>query len=395
LVKIDKIILPEFPLLLAPMEDVSDPPFRAVCKINGADLMYTEFISSEGLIRDAIKSQKKLDIFDSERPVGIQIFGGDEEAMALSARIVEAVNPDLLDINFGCPVKKVVTKGAGAAVLKDIDLMVRLTKAVIRSTSLPVTVKTRLGWDDNSINIEEVAERLQDIGVKALSIHGRTRCQLYKGDADWTYIARVKENPRIQIPIFGNGDVDTPEKALEFKNKYGVDGIMIGRAAIGYPWIFNEIKHYLKTGNHLQPPAIEQRVDVIRQHLHHSIEWKGIKAGINEMRRHYANYLRDLPNIKEYRQKLVTISEVEQIDEILSEISHAYSGISSNGSVSGISINSSNSSNGSNDSYDCISTNGCISSNKYIPQPSAYQRTIPDPTIPDHSRLTIDDSRPH
>lgn len=326
LVKIANISLPAFPLLLAPMEDVSDPPFRAVCKANGADLMYTEFISSEGLIRDAIKSRQKLDIFDSERPVGIQIFGGDEEAMALSAKIVDAVNPDLLDINFGCPVKKVVTKGAGAAVLKDIDLMVRLTKAVVNSTSLPVTVKTRLGWDDSSINIEEVAERLQDVGIKALAIHGRTRCQLYKGSADWTHIAKVKNNPRIQIPIFGNGDIDSPEKALQFKNRYGVDGIMIGRAAIGYPWIFNEIKHFLKTGEHLAPPSIQQRVEVIQQHLHRSVEWKGIKAGVNEIRRHYTNYLRGLPNIKDFRLKLVTISEVEQIDEVLQEIIKYYDG---------------------------------------------------------------------
>ncbi|HEY6956756.1 MAG TPA: tRNA dihydrouridine synthase DusB, partial [Flavisolibacter sp.] len=323
---IDNISLPEFPLLLAPMEDVSDPPFRAVCKANGADLMYTEFISSEGLIRDAIKSKQKLDIFDNERPVGIQIFGGDEEAMALSARIVETVNPDLLDINFGCPVKKVVTKGAGAAVLKDIDLMVRLTKAVVNSTSLPVTVKTRLGWDDSCINIGEVAERLQDVGIKALAIHGRTRAQLYKGTADWTHIAKVKNNSRIQIPIFGNGDIDSPEKALEYKNRYGVDGIMIGRAAIGYPWIFNEIKHFLKTGEHLLPPDIHQRVEVIRQHLHRSVEWKGLKAGINEMRRHYTNYLRGLPNIKEFRLKLVTISEVEEIDEVLEQVIRTYEG---------------------------------------------------------------------
>lgn len=288
--------------------------------------MYTEFISSEGLIRDAIKSKQKLDIFDNERPVGIQIFGGDEEAMALSARIVETVNPDLLDINFGCPVKKVVTKGAGAAVLKDIDLMVRLTKAVVKSTSLPVTVKTRLGWDDQSINIEEVAERLQDVGIKALAVHGRTRSQLYKGVADWRYIAEVKNNPRIQIPIFGNGDIDSPEKALEYKNKYGVDGIMIGRAAIGYPWIFHEIKHFLKTGEHLAPPDIHQRVEVIRRHLYRSVEWKGLKAGINEMRRHYTNYLRGLPNIKEFRLKLVTISEVEEIDEVLSSIVQCYDG---------------------------------------------------------------------
>lgn len=308
------------------MEDVSDPPFRAVCKDNGADLMYTEFISSEGLIRDAIKSRQKLDIFEAERPVGIQIFGGDEEALSLSAKIVEAVNPDLLDINFGCPVKKVVTKGAGAAVLKDIDLMVRLTKAVVNSTSLPVTVKTRLGWDDNSINIEEVAERLQDVGIKALAIHGRTRCQLYKGVADWTHIAKVKNNPRIRIPIFGNGDIDSPEKALQYKDRYGVDGIMIGRAAIGYPWIFNEIKHFLETGEHLPPPTIQQRVDVIRKHLHRSVEWKGVKAGINEMRRHYTNYLRGLPNIKEFRLKLVTLPEAEQIDEVLNEIEKRYDG---------------------------------------------------------------------
>jgi tRNA-dihydrouridine synthase B len=326
LIKIGNITLPDFPLLLAPMEDVSDPPFRAVCKANGADLMYTEFISSEGLIRDAMKSKQKLDIFDNERPVGIQIFGGDEEAMSLSAKIVETVNPDLLDINFGCPVKKVVTKGAGAAVLKDVDLMVRLTKAVVNSTSLPVTVKTRLGWDDLSINIEEVAERLQDVGIKALAIHGRTRSQLYKGVADWTHIAKVKNNPRIQIPIFGNGDIDSPEKALEYKNKYGVDGIMIGRAAIGYPWIFNEIKHFVKTGEHLAPPNIHQRVEVIRRHLYRSVEWKGLKAGINEMRRHYTNYLRGLPNIKEFRLKLVTISEVEEVDAILDSIVKHYDG---------------------------------------------------------------------
>jgi len=306
------------------MEDVSDPPFRAVCKANGADLMYTEFISSEGLIRDAMKSMQKLDIFETERPVGIQIFGGDEEAMSLSAKIVETVNPDLLDINFGCPVKKVVTKGAGAAVLKDIDLMVRLTKAVVNSTSLPVTVKTRLGWDEGSINIEEVAERLQDVGIKALAIHGRTRSQLYKGVADWSHIAKVKDNPRIHIPIFGNGDIDSPEKALEYKSKYGVDGIMIGRAAIGYPWIFNEIKHFVRTGEHLPPPDIHERVQVIRQHLHRSIEWKGLKAGINEMRRHYTNYLRGLPNIKEFRLKLVTLSEVEEIDETLNSIIKTY-----------------------------------------------------------------------
>lgn len=323
---IGNIQLPDFPLLLAPMEDVSDPPFRAVCKLNGADLMYTEFISSEGLIRDAIRSRKKLDIFEAERPVGIQIFGGDEEAMAMSARIVDTVNPDLLDINFGCPVKKVVSKGAGAGVLKNIDLMVRLTEACVKSTRLPVTVKTRLGWDDNSKNIVEVAERLQDVGIKALSIHGRTRAQLYKGQADWSLIAEVKNNPRIHIPIFGNGDIDSPEKAVEYKKRYGVDGIMIGRAAIGYPWIFNEIKHYIQTGEHLPPPTIEQRVDVIRQHLHGSVQWKGEVLGILEMRRHYTNYLKGLPNIRDYRLKLVTLKSLEEIEPVLQEIVQVYHG---------------------------------------------------------------------
>jgi len=319
-IKIGNISLPDFPLLLAPMEDVSDPPFRAVCKDNGADMMYTEFISSEGLIRDAIKSRQKLDIFEYERPIGIQIFGGDEEAMALSAKIVEAVNPDLVDINFGCPVKKVVCKGAGAGVLKDIALMIRLTESVVKSTSLPVTVKTRLGWNNNSLNIEEVAERLQDAGIKALSIHGRTRTQMYKGEADWRLIAKVKNNPRIQIPVFGNGDIDSPQKALEYKNRYGVDGIMIGRAAIGYPWIFNEIKHYLQTGEQLSPPIIQQRVDVIRKHLHKSIEWKGNTLGILEMRRHYTNYLKGFPYIKEFRNKLVTLKTLEEIEEVLKQI---------------------------------------------------------------------------
>ncbi|SFP72209.1 tRNA dihydrouridine synthase DusB [Parafilimonas terrae] len=327
MIPIGNITLPDFPLLLAPMEDVSDPPFRAVCKDNGADLMYTEFISSEGLIRDAIKSRQKLDVFDYEKPIGIQIFGGDEEAMAMSAKIVDAVNPDLLDINFGCPVKKVVSKGAGAAVLKDIDLMERLTKACVNSTSLPVTVKTRLGWDEESRNIVEVAERLQDVGIKALSIHGRTRSQLYKGAADWRLIAEVKNNPRMHIPIFGNGDIDSPEKALEYKNRYGVDGIMIGRAAIGYPWIFNEIKYYLQIGTHLPAPTIEQRVGVIKKHLQRSIEWKGQTLGILEMRRHYGNYLKGLPNIKEYRTKLVTLKEPEAIFSLLDDINKTYAGI--------------------------------------------------------------------
>ena len=326
MVEIGNIKLDSFPLLLAPMEDVSDPPFRAVCKDNGADLMYTEFISSEGLIRDAIKSRQKLDIFDYEKPVGIQIFGGDEESLALAARIVEVTNPDLLDINFGCPVKKVSLKGAGAGVLKDLGLMERLTSAVVRSTSLPVTVKTRLGWDDDTRNIEEVAERLQDVGIKALAIHGRTRTQMYKGQADWTLIGKVKNNPRITIPIFGNGDIDSPEKAVEYKNRYGVDGIMIGRAAIGYPWIFNEIKHFMATGEHLPPPTITDRIAVCRKHLHRSVEWKGPVVGINEMRRHYANYLKGLPNIKEYRSQLVTLKTAEEIDEVLNEIIIKFSG---------------------------------------------------------------------
>jgi len=323
--KIGSIILPDFPLLLAPMEDVSDPPFRRLCKLHGADLMYSEFISSEGLIRDAMKSKQKLDIFDYERPVGIQIFGGDEEAMELSAKIVDTVQPDLIDINFGCPVKKVVCKGAGAGVLKDIDLMVRLTKAVIKGTNLPVTVKTRLGWDENSINIDEVAERLQDIGVQALTVHARTRAQMYKGHSDWSHIQRIKENPRISMPIFGNGDIDSPEKALEYKNKYGLDGMMIGRAAIGYPWIFNEIKHFFETGKLLAPPNITARVDAARNHLIWSIEWKNERLGIVEMRRHYTNYFKGIPDFKPYKQKLVTTDNLHELLAIFTEIEAVFS----------------------------------------------------------------------
>ncbi len=323
--KIGNIILPEHPLLLAPMEDVSDPPFRRLCKMHGADLMYSEFISSEGLIRDAMKSKKKLDIFDYERPIGIQIFGGDEEAMAMSAKIVETVEPDLVDINFGCPVKKVVCKGAGAGVLKDIDLMVRLTKAVVRSTHLPVTVKTRLGWDHNSINIDEVAERLQDTGIKALTVHARTREQMYKGHSNWSHIERIKNNPNIEIPIFGNGDIDSPKKALEYKNKYGLDGIMIGRAAIGYPWIFNEIKHFFATGEILQAPSIQDRVEAARNHLIWSMEWKGEYVGIVEMRRHYTNYFKGIHNFKEYRQKLVTLNESNALMDVFEEIIETFS----------------------------------------------------------------------
>lgn len=327
MVSIGPIQLPDFPLLLAPMEDVSDPPFRAVCKENGADLMYTEFISSEGLIRDAIKSRQKLDIFDYERPIGIQIFGGDEEAMAMAAKIVDATQPDLLDINYGCPVQKVVCKGAGAGVLKDIDLMVRLTKAVVNATSLPVTVKTRLGWDDSSKNIEEVAERLQDVGIKALTIHGRTRVQLYKGEADWRLIAKVKENPRIQIPIFGNGDIDSPQKALEYRNRYGVDGIMIGRAAIGYPWIFREIKHFFATGQELLGPTLDERIEACLTHFEKSVEWKGEKLGVLEMRRHYSNYFKGLPNFKELRMKLVNAEDANRVRSLMAEIADVYIGL--------------------------------------------------------------------
>lgn len=327
MVKIGNIELGDFPLLLAPMEDVSDPPFRAVCKANGADLMYTEFISSEGLIRDAAKSVQKLDIFDYERPIGIQLFGSNIETMAECAKISTAAGPDLIDINYGCPVKQVACKGAGAALLQDIPKMVAMTKAVVDATHLPVTVKTRLGWDDSTKNIQEVAERLQDIGIKALTVHGRTRVQMYKGVADWTLIAKVKENPRITIPIFGNGDIDSPEKALAYKNTYGVDGIMIGRASIGYPWIFNEIKHYLKTGTHLAPPTLEERINVCLQHLEFSVKWKGNHGGIVEMRRHYANYFKGLDHFKPFRGRLVTAPTVEEIQEILNEVKIFYTNI--------------------------------------------------------------------
>ncbi|WP_010251118.1 tRNA dihydrouridine synthase DusB [Myroides injenensis] len=324
MIKIGNIELPDHPLLLAPMEDVSDPPFRRLCKKHGADLMYSEFISSEGLIRDAMKSKMKLDIFDYERPVGIQIFGGDEEAMAQSARIVETVQPDLVDINFGCPVKKVVSKGAGAGVLKDIDLMVRLTKAVVDSTHLPVTVKTRLGWDEESINIDEVAERLQDVGIQALTVHARTRSQMYKGHSDWTHIERIKNNQRIQIPIFGNGDIDSPQKALEYKETFGLDGMMIGRAAIGYPWIFDEIKHFFKTGEILAPPTIKDRLDAAKNHLIWSMEWKGERLGIVEMRRHYTNYFKGIHGFKPHRLKLVTTDDPIELLNLFDIIAEEY-----------------------------------------------------------------------
>ncbi|HAK80393.1 MAG TPA: tRNA dihydrouridine synthase DusB [Runella sp.] len=324
MVKIDNIELGEFPLLLAPMEDVSDPPFRAVCKEGGADLMYTEFVSSEGLIRDAAKSVQKLDIFEYERPIGIQLFGSDIETMGECTKIATKAGPDLIDINYGCPVKQVACRGAGAALLQDIPKMVKMTEAVVKATHLPVTVKTRLGWDESTKNIQDVAERLQDIGIKALTVHGRTRVQMYKGDADWTLIGKIKDNPRIQIPIFGNGDIDSPEKAIEYRNRFGVDGIMIGRASIGYPWIFNEIKHFIKTGEHLAPPTTAERVRVCRKHLDFSIQWKGERTGILEMRRHYATYFKGLNNFKPYRMRLVETLDYAHILEILDEVTDIY-----------------------------------------------------------------------
>ncbi|MDH3648927.1 MAG: tRNA dihydrouridine synthase DusB [Saprospiraceae bacterium] len=324
MVKIGNVELDDFPLLLAPMEDVSDPPFRALCKAQGCDLMYTEFISVEGLIRDAVKSVQKMDIYDEERPVGIQIFGAELDSMRRAAEIVEEAQPEILDINFGCPVKKVVCKMAGAGILQDLDKMVELTEAIVKSTSLPVTVKTRLGWDEHTKYVDVVAERLQDVGIKALTIHGRTRKQMYKGEADWTLIAKIKENPRIYIPIFGNGDIDSPDKAVKYKGQYGVDGIMIGRASIGNPWIFREIKHFIKTGMYLNAPTTAERIVAVRQHLDQSIEWKGAKLGVLEMRRHYANYFRGYPGIKSFRSRLVTEDDPENLHSILDEIQSKY-----------------------------------------------------------------------
>lgn len=324
MVRIGNIELGEFPLLLAPMEDVSDPPFRAVCKMNGADLMYTEFISSEGLIRYARKSVQKLDIYDYERPIGIQFFGGEIDTMVNCVDIIEEAKPDLIDINFGCPVKGVACRGAGAGILKDVPKMVKMTAEIVKRATRPVTVKTRLGWDEDSINIMEVAEKLQDIGIRALSIHGRTRAQMYKGSANWELIANVKNNPRIQIPIFLNGDVTTPEKVKFVRDQYGVDGVMIGRAAIGNPWFFNQVKHYLKTGEALPEPSLEERMLVARTHLHKSIEWKEGKLGIYEMRKHYANYFKGLPNVKSFRDRLVRLEALEEIEEVFSEMEAYY-----------------------------------------------------------------------
>lgn len=315
--KISNIDLGDFPLLLAPMEDVSDPPFRALCKRYGADLMYTEFISSEGLIRDASKSVQKLDIYEYERPIGIQIFGYDIESMKQATEITEKTNPDIIDINYGCPVKKVACKGAGAGILKDIPKMVRMTDEIVKSTKLPVTVKTRLGWDDSSKHIVDVAERLQDVGIEAISIHGRTRKQMYKGEADWQLISEVKNNPRMKIPVFGNGDIDSPQKAVEYKSKYNVDGVMIGRASIGNPWIFNEIKHFVKTGEILDKPSIIDRANATIEHLEMSVEWKGKTLGVAEMKRHYTNYFKGISHFKEHRMKLVTSFDLEEIRDTL------------------------------------------------------------------------------
>jgi nifR3 family TIM-barrel protein len=325
-VKIGDIELGEFPLLLAPMEDVSDPPFRAVCKQGGADLMYTEFISSEGLIRHAAKSKQKLDIFEYERPIGIQLFGGEIDSMIEAAEIATEAKPDLIDINYGCPVKAVACRGAGAALLQDIPKMVQMTSEIVKATHLPVTVKTRLGWDDKTKNITEVAERLQDIGIKALTVHGRTRVQMYKGEADWTLIGEIRNNPRINIPIFGNGDINSPEKAKEYKERYGIDGLMIGRAAIGYPWIFNEIKNYLQFGSHLPPPDMTERVQVTLKHLDFSVQWKGAKLGILEMRRHYASYFKGVPDFKPFRTRLVEADSYDEVRQILNEVIEIHSG---------------------------------------------------------------------
>ncbi|GAB4464628.1 MAG: tRNA dihydrouridine synthase DusB [Thermoflexibacter sp.] len=322
--RIGEVILPDFPLLLAPMEDVSDPPFRAVCKENGVDLMYTEFISAEGLIRDAAKSIQKLDIFEYERPIGIQIFGDKVEVMREAAAIADATNPELVDINYGCPVKNVACKGAGAGLLKDLPKMQKITEEIVKICKRPVTVKTRLGWDDNSINIHEAVKRLQDVGVQAITIHARTRSQMYKGTADWRWIAEIKERADIHIPIFGNGDIDSPEKALEYKNKYGVDGMMIGRAAIGYPWIFREVKHFFQTGEKLPPPTFQERIETCKKHLDFSVRWKGEKLGIFEMRRHYTSYFKNLPDFKPFRTRLVEAPTYSQVLEILEEVSEKY-----------------------------------------------------------------------
>lgn len=318
--KIADIELRERPLFLAPMEDVTDASFRYVCKMFGADMMYTEFVSSDGLIRDARKSLEKLVTYEYERPIGIQIYGHIPEAMVEAAKMAEAARPDLIDINFGCPVNKIARRGAGSGMMKEPDKLVAITEAVVKSVSLPVTVKTRLGWDEDSKIIVELAERLQDVGISALTIHGRTRAQMYKGEADWTLIGKVKENPRMRIPIIGNGDITTPQKAKEAFDRYGVDGIMIGRATYGHPWIFKEIRHYLDTGEILPPMSVSERVELAKKHLAKSIEIKGERVGVLEMRRHLSCYFKGLANFKETRLKLVTTDSPEELYKIIDGI---------------------------------------------------------------------------
>lgn len=303
------------------MEDITDSPFRSICKQYGTDLLITEFISSEGLIREALKSKKKMNFEEMERPIGIQIFGANVESMIKAAEMAESANPDFIDLNFGCPVRKVVTRGGGAALLQDIPKMIRMTESVIKSTRLPVTVKTRLGWDEQHLEIVEIAERLQDAGISAISIHARTKIQLYGGKADWTLIGKVKENQRMKIPVFGNGDIDSPEKALEVKERYGVDGILIGRAAVGNPWIFREIKTYFSSGKKLTPPALEERVEVVRSHIRKSVAYKGEFYTVLELRKFYSGYFKGIPGIKPIRMKLVTANNLSEIETILNRMS--------------------------------------------------------------------------
>ncbi len=318
--KIADIQLRDRPLFLAPMEDVTDASFRYICKRFGADMMYTEFISSDGLIRDARKSLDKLKIFDYERPIGIQIYGHIPEAMVEAAKMAESARPEVIDINFGCPVNKIAKRGAGSGMMREPEKMIAITKAIVENVKIPVTVKTRLGWDEDSKIIVDLAEKLQDTGIAALTIHGRTRAQMYKGEADWTLIGKVKENPRMHIPIIGNGDISTPEQAKKAFDTYGVDGIMIGRATFGHPWIFREIRHYLDTGEPLAPMSVTERVELAKDHLAKSIEIKGERVGVLEMRRHLSCYFKGLADFKETRLKLVTTDSPEQLFGLLDYI---------------------------------------------------------------------------
>lgn len=322
--RIGGIEVGDFPLMLAPMEDISDPPFRQLCRKLGADVVFTEFVASEGLVREVEKSRQKLDFSEMERPVGIQLFGHNVEAMVTAARLAEQANPDFIDLNFGCPVRKIVNKGGGAALLQDIPRLLSITDAVVKAVGKPVTVKTRLGWDEKSKIIVDLAEQLQDVGIAALTIHGRTRAQLYSGKADWSLIGEVKRNPRISIPVIGNGDVTDGPSALAMKNQTGVDGIMIGRAATGNPWVFKQIKHYLKTGALIDGPGLAERIEVCRTHLLTSVEWKGEMAALHETRRHYSHYFSGLPNFKPYRFRLITAPTIAQVIETLEEIKDTY-----------------------------------------------------------------------